>query len=307
MRKLAKYRSLFVKAIVFVVLAVLLDFLAGKGFRSLEMATLKHAPSSLVPENTMWLVSSDVVIIGASEVMHSYIPKMLEEKLGMSVYNCGNDGSRFYYQNAMISGILNRYTPKKIIWSVSPNFFTSRAEDNDRLSALNPFYHENDLCRQALNTKSEYEPVKLLSQCYVYNSRLFPYIAKLFSADPYTKEKGYSPLYSKGTSLKRKERQWNNEAYNEEFRDVMESTIKLCKERGVDLILILTPRYEYEEHSHITSYKEMKKLVAKYNLQFIEVLYHDPELMQAQYFKDAGHLNHEGAKLFNAKLAERIR
>lgn len=307
MKRLAKFRSLFVKAIVFVVLAVGLDYVAGKGFHSLEMATLKHAPTSLIPENTMWLVKSDVVIIGASEVQHSYIPKILSEKLGMSVYNCGNDGSRFYYQNVMINGILNRYTPKKIIWSVSPNFLTSSPEDTDRLSRLNPFYHENELCRQALMTKSKYELVKLLSQCYAYNSRLFPFISKLFSADPLSKENGYSPLYEKGKSLERKSREWKNEAYCEEFRDVMESTVKLCKEKGVDLILILTPRYEYEEHSDITSYKEMKKMVAKYNLQFIEDLYHDPELMKAEYFMDVAHLNHEGAKLFNAKLAERIK
>ena len=113
-----EYKSLFIKTVIFLVVIVAVDFCCGKLFRLLELKALDRSPYGMPVENAMWKVDKDVVIIGASEACHSIIPQVLEDSLGLSVCNCGQDGCRFYIQNAMINGLVDRYSPKMILWSV---------------------------------------------------------------------------------------------------------------------------------------------------------------------------------------------
>lgn len=288
---------------IFICLFAGVDFLFGKVFRYLEDKALEHSPYGMVTEYTMWKVDTDVIIMGASEAQHTYIPSFLEKQLGMSVYNCGKNGCRFYYQNAMINGILDRYNPKMIIWSISPNeLCTPSEEDKGNLSQLNSFYKENDFCRQALKTKSKYEPVKLMSCSYVYNSRLFPYLYKIFMPDYQYMYGGYAPLYGSQKDLEIKSRDWYG-TYDETLNSVFDSTIKRCVENGVQIVFVFTPRLENESHDALVSYKHLKESINRFNVPLIEELYHDGELMDPKYFKDHAHLNHKGAVLFNKKLS----
>lgn len=300
------WKSFIVKALVFIIVAVGVDFLIGKTYRILENKALEHSPYGMVTEYTMWKVDADVIIMGASEAQHSYIPSYLEKQLGMTVYNCGKDGCRFFYQNAMINGILDRYSPKMIIWSISPNeLCTPSEEDRGNLSQLNPFYKENDFCKQALKTKSKYELVKLMSSSYLFNSRLFPYLYKIFMPDSQYEYGGYAPLYGSQKDLQIKSREWSG-VYDETIKEVLESTIERCLENEVQIVFVFTPRLEKENHYELVSYNELKHTIGKYNTPIIENLYHDAELMSTQYFKDNAHLNNEGALLYNKKLSDII-
>lgn len=303
---MSKYRSLFIKSVIFILLIIGTDIVAGHLMRSLEMKTLEHSPFAMIPEYTMWKVNTDIVVIGASEAQHSYIPGIIEKRLGKTVYNCGNDGSRFYYQNTMIHGILKRYTPELIIWSISPQELCSpSSEDKDRLSRLNTFYNEDEFCKKALSTKSKYEPLKLKSESYVFNSRLLTYLYKLFTAD-YPYEKGaYAPLYGTDKGLEIKNRSWSN-SYDKEIANVFEETIKACKEKGAGIVIVFTPRFEKEEHENLTSYKKIKEILQKYDTPLIEDLYHHPSLMKASLFKDHGHMNNDGATIFNEMLCDKL-
>lgn len=304
------YRSLIIKGLVFIALFAGVDFLIGKAYRYLEYKALDHSPYGMVTEYTMWRVNSDVVIIGASEAQHSYIPRMIEDSLGMSVYNCAKDGCRFYYQNAMINGILDRYKPKLIIWSISPNgLCTPSKVDQDILSQLNPFYRENEFCRQTLKTKSKYEPVKLLSNGYSYNSKLLIYLFMIFLPDYDYEYGGYAPLLGCQNNLKITERSFVD-SYDETISLVFQNTIRRCLENEVQIVFVFTPRFEKGSYDKLVTYKQLKSVTNKYELPIIEDLYHSDELMKPQFFKDNVHLNQEGAeaymKLFIPKLKEII-
>lgn len=301
------WKSFIVKALVFIIVAVGVDFLIGKTYRILENKALGHSPYGMVTEYTMWKVDADVIIMGASEAQHSYIPSYLEEQLGMTVYNCGKDGSRFYYQNAMINGILDRYSPKMIIWSLSPNELCAPSlDDKGRLSQLNPFYYNNNFCREILKTKSKYEPIKLISSSYSYNSRLFPLMYKIIMPDYQYEYGGYSPLYGTQDGLEIISRNWGG-TYDEKVNEVFECTIERCFQNDVQLVIVFTPRLERESHTELTTYRQLKKTIEKYGVPIIEELYHDKELMSINYFKDNAHLNDEGAKFFNQKLSRILR
>lgn len=301
------YQRLAIKFCIFALLLIGIDFVCGRIFKVLELKALEHSPYGMVTEYTMWKVDSDVIIIGASEALHSYVPQILEDNLGMSAYNCGRDGSRFYYQAAMINGILDRYSPKKIIWSISPYEFNTPSEaDKGVISMIYPFYHEKDYLQDYVKIVSRYEPIKLNSQCYTYNSRLFPYLFKIFMPDyPYEKG-GYAPLFGSKKTLQSREVDFPIEKCDEQVKHTFEQTIKRCKEQGVELYCVFTPRLETGDYTSLPNYIQLKSVLKENNIPLVEDLYQNTTLLIPDNFYDNPHLNDTGAKLFSQMLSAKI-
>lgn len=295
------YKTLFVKFLVFVVIFVAVDYVSGFLYRFLEDKALDNSPYAMVTQYTAKRVDSDIVIIGASEAQHGYVSQIIEDSLGRSTYNCGKDGCHIYYQEAMINSILNRYSPKMIIWSVTPDDLSSPSQKAiDGLSQLNSFYETDEYCRELVNKKSKYEPLKMSFQSYAFNSRLIPLLYKSFGED-YPYEKGYAPISGTELNLKRNQKVWENDC-DEEMSERFMAILKRCKEQNVEPILVFTPRYEYDNHDDLVQYKKMKEIVNQLGVRLIEDLYHDEELMKVEYFRDYAHFNDVGAPLFTNKL-----
>lgn len=295
------YKTLFIKFLVFVVLFVIVDYASGFLYRYLENKALDHSPYAMVTQYTVKKVDSDIVIIGASEAQHGYVSQIIEDSLGLSTYNCGKDGIPIYYHEAMINCILNRYSPSIIIWSIPPDLLSKPSQKEiDALSQLNSFYYTDEYCRELINNKSKYEPLKMFFQSYAYNSRLIPLLYKTFGED-YPYEKGYAPISGTELNLKRNQKIWENDC-DEEMSERFMAILKRCKEQNVEPILVFTPRYEYDNHDDLVQYKKMKEIVNQLGVRLIEDLYHDEELMKVEYFRDYAHFNDVGAPLFTNKL-----
>lgn len=301
------YKTFFCKLAVFAILFIGVDYISGYAFRFLEHKALNHSPFSMITEYTMWKVNTDLVVIGASEANHSYVINQLEDSLGVTAYNCGKDGCRFYYQNAMINGLLDRYTPKTIIWSISPSeFSTPSPEDVDRVKELNPFYHTNGYCKTIVQTKSPTEWIKMESQLYTYNSRLIIFLFKSFTPGYAYKKGGYAPLYGTNSNLVLTNRKWK-ENYNTTSEKYFVSTLERCKKQGTEVVLVFTPRYEKGDYSDLKEYKRLKYVCSKLDVPVIEDLYHNQTLMKPELFKDNAHLNDEGAHIYTNMIIDRIK
>ena len=130
------------------------------------------------PEN-MWLktpftvekMDADVVVIGSSKASHHYVPQMLEDSLGMTAYNCGQDGCFFLYQNCIINMILDRYMPKTIIWDIQPSSFVSKdlSSEYQNIRYLSPYYPNNSWAKLHINSESTNMRFKHTSRTSAYN------------------------------------------------------------------------------------------------------------------------------------------
>lgn len=293
--------------IVFVLTIIALDRLYGLVSVHLESKVTEKTPNSMLMEHTMWNVETDVVIIGSSEANHSYVCQIIQDSLGMSVYNCGRDGSGFLYQNCMIDGLLQRYSPKLIIWAIYPTFLNDPDDlDIDRLSRVNPFYDTNIKCRNAINSKSRFESLKMLSWSYRYNSRLLTYLYKSVSPD-YDFDRGYAPLYKQKKGL-----EICNAVYegtiNEHFLSLFKETLEICNERGVKIALVITPRFERGDYISYPPYKEIVNTALCYpNTILIDDYYQDSHLMQAEFYADNNHLLDKGAREFTSLLSKKLK
>lgn len=301
------FRKIAIYIIVFVLTIFALDRLYGLVSVYLENKVTGKSPNSMLMEHTMWNVETDVVIIGSSEANHSYVCQIIQDSLGLSVYNCGRDGSGFLYQNCMIDGLLQRYSPKLIIWAIYPTFLNNPEDlDIDRLSRLNPFYDTSIKCRNAINSKSRFELLKMYSWAYRYNSRLLTYLYKLVSPD-YDFDRGYAPLYKQKKGLEITNAEYEG-IINEEFLSLFKETLEICNKRGVKIALVITPRFERGDYNIYSPYKEIVNTAHSYpNTFLIDEYYQDTRLMQAVFYADNNHLLDKGAREFTSLLSNNIK
>ena len=258
----------------------------------------------MVTEYTMEKVNSDLIIIGASDASHGYVCSILEDSLNMTAYNCGKDGRGFHYQNAMINGILDRYSPKLILWSTGVSMLSTPTEkDLNTLSDLNPWYKENQVCHDAILMKSKYENIKMFSHLYAYNSKLFYYIYRCFIPQQ-ALGGGYLPLYGTNPHLQQKHFKYNNNNVDTSIITTLNRTIERCKEQGTVICFVLTPTFTSGNYEQLQQYIVLKDLLREKECPFVTELFNDNIILSPEYFYDVVHLNYDGAVIFTEKLSQ---
>ena len=107
-----------IRLIVFLIIMFILD--RGFGF---TMAYLQnHAKGGYIGHHNYILNNSneDVLIFGSSRAIHHYNPQVLLDSIGMSCYNCGQDGNGIVLFYGWWHLMKNRHQPKMIIYDVKP-------------------------------------------------------------------------------------------------------------------------------------------------------------------------------------------
>ena len=301
-------KKLVLKIMAFIPLVILLDFTAGYLFRFLETKALDNNPQGMVAEFTMWKAEGDMMIFGASEVRGGLIPSLMKNKLGISVFNCGINSQPFYYQYCVINSVLERKKPKVIIWSINTCYLNAPSEeDMNGLSVLNPFYNTNDYCHKVINKKSKYENLKMVSNLYQYNSRIFDLLKNIISKTKET-DMGYLARSNSGYKYPTLIRGSEDCGIDSEIADSFVEVIQKCKASNVELILINTPRFENIDNSKNSCYNNLIDICGRYNIPLIREFYNSPIFLNdSTLFLDNIHLNDKGARLFTTLLCDRIK
>lgn len=249
---------------------------------------------------------ADVLIFGSSRANHHYHPDVCEQRLKMSYYNVGRDGSDILYHTAVLRGVLNRYRPKMIILDINPWEFKKIEGGYDRLSSLLPYYNKHPEMQSIIGHKSKYEKYKLLSSIYPYNSSLFT-IA--IGNTEYNKNrkgdiKGYLPL----TNI------WNNPIQEETPEKYELDSLKLkyfesfildCIQSQIKLFVVCSPSYKkYIEIDN--SILKAIEIANKHTIQFLNFSNDTTFENNHKLFADKEHLNDSGANVFTKRFIEAI-
>jgi len=113
--------TLFIaKVVFFFLLLVGVDWLVGAAIEQLY----RRAPHGTNWTKENWLLDDqfDVVIFGSSRAFRHYVPHVISEKTGRSVFNAGQNGQYLLYSYALEQLVLERYSPKLIVLDVLPSF-----------------------------------------------------------------------------------------------------------------------------------------------------------------------------------------
>lgn len=280
--------------LLFFALIAVVDWGAGKGFDY----CLNHLKGGQYHslQYAMKETKADVLVFGSSRAINHYVPKVIEDSLGLTCYNCGFHAQGIIFQYGRLRYILNRYKPKMVIYDVEYNFDLAKGENERYLDMLKPYC--SDTC--IANYFKEYslkEYLKNLSHLYRYNSN-FINLSKDYLTHGTLSENGYEPL----------RKTMDYDVTMKEILPIEVDSIKFsylrkmilaCKANHIPLIMLISPRYDA-----ISSvvHQPIKDLCKEYGVLCKDYFTDSCFQSHKEYFANTTHLNEKGAIVYTSRV-----
>lgn len=288
------YKILFVIVIVFCV-----DFASGKILEKLYQSCKSGV---CYQENyIMRKTNQDLLVFGSSRAAYHYIPSILKDTLGISVYNCGREGTGIYYHYGVLLGTLNRYTPKIIFLDIDyRDIYEAKGVFGlDVLKEHAPFYHKISTEFDSLLVLSgKKEAIKLQSNLYRYNSKAFKIMTGNLS-------KGRDNVQG----FREKSGIWKNNiaplkntelVVDQDKIATLQKFINKTKEKKLILVFTVSPYFMSTPEG---LYDPLKKIAKENNIPILNHLQDNKFLSDKSLFNDELHLNKRGAVLYTTLIA----
>lgn len=295
-KKIAKYLGIFIVCLT--VFDVIFGLVMDRLWNNMPDTVSQTARTNTYLNR----VEADVIILGSSRASHHYVPSILQDSLGMSVYNCGMEGMDLIYCDAVLDAIVKRHTPKIVILDMAESYL--KGKDKGRLDCLTPYIKSNPYVASIMKELkgNSYYALRLCNM-YRYNDKVLNMVSAYRSATDL--KKGYTPMYGK-SALVGKEPQTST-ALKESEVDKMEEThlihlIDICKTNGIRLYIVGSPSYNHSDGLNMAYTRSLCDRLDVVFLDYSESMIDKPEM-----FFDIGHLSDEGAKSFTTSLIEDLR
>lgn len=248
---------------------------------------------------------ADIVIIGSSRALAHYDPKVFERYYqGKTVYNCGVDGQLFYYADIETNCILNRYTPKLLIWDFQINDLEKAPAEN--LSLLYPYYKSDNYIKSRLDGLDNTLKYKLWLNAYRYNGTAGRLLSSLRMPKTLNRKGFGGHSATDGTrKFKKKEEKVASKQLDELKVTSLIATIDRLKEKGIRTVFVISPMYNRLD-GESSSVSKLTQICKDKNIQFINDSQLPDFIERENQFYDEGHLNHKGAEAFTEVLIEQI-
>ena len=285
-------------AIFFAIVAVV-DFSIGKLFHYLQanMAGGRTGAEYYICERA----TEDVIIMGSSRASHHYIPERISEDLGISCFNGGQDGNGIILQYGRWKMMSKRYTPKLVIYDVTPDFDLFENDNERYIDRLKPYCYNPEVRDYVCSLYPE-EKLKLFSKLYRNNYKFLETLSDILHNGKTT---GYIPLYGKirdevVNAPENSERHY--ESPDREKCIYLKSLAEEIKEKGCELVFVVSPYWKSLDYDYSAIESIAKELdVPLLNYSKCPLSYN------REYFEDSVHLNDKGANVFMGMLLNDLR
>lgn len=247
-----------------------------------------------------------VVILGSSRAMHHYVPSIITDSLGLTCYNLGANGKNIYFQFANLNLLLTHHTPKIVIFDCFSVDVTKSdfKYDFGSLSDFYPIYGENKTVDSLIEMQGpRYISRIICSHTYRYNSRFLEHLLGHNDVN----QGGYEPLsgvYEKELAVHRENIMIDNSKIG-----TMQKMIDLCRSHDIQVVFAVSPRYALNETDGpmTQKYEVVSGLCQKNNVPFLYYELDSLYLKDNSLFRDIGHLNDKGARLFTEHFAKDLK
>lgn len=291
-------KTFFVKLLIFAILFVVADQLCGLGFRYLNStAGDKFAREEYIRHK----MDAEVVLLGSSRCAHHYVPRILQDSLGLTVYNCGQRGNGIIYEYGRLSTILKRYTPKILIVDFVQGYDIEVNDNNRYLDFLKCDYGKNAVVDSIFWNCDKFSKYKMLFQSYRYNSTICDLMLNIL-----LKNRGRFDSYGFSALHGFKKENVEFEYFDKHFEiDSLKlyyiKRLAMEKNNGMDIIFTMSPSFAGE---NIGFSNLIKSIADEYNIPFLNFNYTEGISGNGEmYSNDGSHLNEEGAIQFTSILA----
>ena len=244
----------------------------------------------------------DILILGSSRAVHHYVPSILSDSLGQSVYNAGVDAQGTSFAYPLYIAVAQRKTPRIVVCDLLPDFDLYEGHEPS-LDFLYPYLGSDDLENVFIDFDST-QAFKLRSNAYKMNSTLFNliYCNMVGQGEVFD---GYVPLYARldttnlACSYEKKPQRISSKK-EKWFRTLIEE----CDANGSKIVFFISPVYggydRYDFSDELSIIREYEKPVFDH-LNDTRLI-NDPSL-----FQDITHMNDAGAKKYSSIVASELR
>ena len=215
-----------------------------------------------------------------------------------SLYNGGIDGRYVNYNCCTAESIMERYSPRMIIFEVSESELTG----TDVLSEMDlifPLYTTNRYVKQYVDALGWKQKIKCASNLYRYNDIMLRIASSFFASADST---GYEPLYKEMTVIPEFHAEASTHDLNDYSTNNLSRVMEKAQEKGIQMIVVSSPRFRPSNDN-----RRLADLCAKYEVPYIDL--YNLELFNShpEYFQDQGHINDKGAHIYTSIFFEHLK
>lgn len=295
-----------VKILLFLTIVVFIDFASGYCFEYLK----KHAHGGDTSKNyyISEISCDDVLILGSSRAARHYDPKILEDSLNLSCYNCGEPGCGILTAYARYELIAKRHKPKLIIYEVSPEYDYLKTDDYSKyLGPIRQYADKTPVKDLFLKFGDEFEAIRLLSKMYKNNSHIVNNIKdNLIKGRDY---KGYKPLNGVLDANTHPPLDYSPQCEVDSIKlFYVKKLIGEVKKDKVPICFVVSPKYSNSDttKSERNVYSPIYSLCRQYHIPFYNHIDMDGISGNRLFFQDYGHMNQSGATNYTKAICSEL-
>lgn len=296
-------KKFLLKVLLFFALVVVMDFAWDGVFSWLR----SHAKGGST-ENCEYIANrceDDIIILGSSRATHHYVPQIIEDSLGLSCYNCGEEGNGIVLAYGRFKMLTNRYKPKLIIYEITPRFDYGTSDPNSKyLGYLRPYYNNSGIKTIFNDFDGSLSFLKMQSKMYQNTGKLLPDLVDNFIYRD--NRKGYEPLFGLIDV--------NNHMRSQEMRQIVIDSLKLsyverllveAQNNAIPIVCTISP--EFGTESDMSDYYPEIDLCLKHNIPCINSINYLSIAGNPDLFQDLSHLNNKGAEAYTRYIVSLLK
>lgn len=245
---------------------------------------------------------SEIFITGASKSTHHYIPSIIEDSLGMTCYNGGQDGQNVGYQYLAIEKAFQNGPIKCVILDLSAAQLGE--EWSSRVDYQKVFYKDNTSAKKYVDEVMGNKAPVMKINSVRYNSRLID-VAGGIMLGQYS-DKGYVELPYTGDEVKlsvNETTEQSNFVPSPLSLSYLDKIVDMCSDNNCRLILCYSPAVVEDES--FTSFLE--NYCTEKNVPFWNYCSWEVTMSDRTCFKDGVHMNSKGALLYTNEICSRLK
>jgi len=289
--------------LIILLIIVIVDQVAGLGLSSII---------TKIPDGRYYKVfytlnnnESEVLIVGSSRGERHFVSKMIQDSLGLSVWNGSRDTQHLPYIHCVVFSSIARYKPQLIIMNVEKDIF-SEEMNFEAASLLDPFYN-NKTVKKLYKDKQYFKSLAMNSNLIKFNSSYFYLLRPLVqkNQDGKKEDLGWEPLIGNFKGEKESEdeiMEYYSYDFDPESVELFENMVSEINKQNIKLLMVISPHFN-KKYMNSSGLDYLKNISSTYsNIELLDYSL-DPDLIyQEEYFKDNQHLNVPGAKFFTQKV-----
>ena len=296
-------KKYLIKIVFLFLIIIVIDIVSGKVFGYM----LEHAKGGDNGRNNFIMnqVNDEILVFGSSRAVHHYHPTIISDSLGMSCYNCGQDGMGVIVSYARYQTICKRYHPKMVIYDIMPGFDLLKDDNHKYLKWLRAYY-DYDGIANVFETIDNTEKYKMISQMYRYNTNFGQLVIENIQPVQPPNIKGFKPKDEVMDTMKVSKKNIVAAKEAPVYDSLKISYLRKMVEESKDtrIIFAMSPCWAGND---TTVLRPIKQICAEYNIPFVDFSNAPKFVHNNDYFSDGGHLNVKGAEEFTKDFMQQLK